>query len=122
MRLLLDQDVYAVTARFLNGLGHDIVLAGEAGLSRATDLEVLNKAREDRRILVTRDRDFGGLVFTEVVEAGVIYLKIGPTTVKSVHEELRRALEEHSEDQVRRAFVVVEPGRHRFRRHRASRD
>ena len=122
MRLLLDQDVYAVTARFLNGLGHDIVLAGEAGLSRATDLEVLNKAREDRRILVTRDRDFGGLVFTEVVEAGVIYLKIGPTTVNSVHQELRRALEEHSEDQVRRAFVVVEPGRHRFRRHRTSRD
>ena len=25
MKLLLDQDVYAVTARFLNDLGHDVV-------------------------------------------------------------------------------------------------
>ena len=28
MKLLLDQDVYAVTARFLRGLGHDVVTAG----------------------------------------------------------------------------------------------
>jgi len=25
MRFLLDQDVYAVTARFLAGLGHDVI-------------------------------------------------------------------------------------------------
>ncbi len=31
MRLLLDQDVYAITARFLRGLDHDIVTAADIG-------------------------------------------------------------------------------------------
>jgi predicted nuclease of predicted toxin-antitoxin system len=33
MKLLLDQDVYAATARFLSDLGHDTVPAAQVGLS-----------------------------------------------------------------------------------------
>ena len=39
MKLLLDQDVYAVTARFLNDLGHDVVPVARIGLSQAEDEE-----------------------------------------------------------------------------------
>lgn len=35
MKFLLDQDVYATTARFLSSLGHDVVLASQIGLSQA---------------------------------------------------------------------------------------
>ena len=38
MGFLLDQDVYAVTARFLRDCGHDVVTASELGLSRAIDI------------------------------------------------------------------------------------
>jgi hypothetical protein len=31
MRFLIDQDVYAVTIRFLSGLGHDVVTAAPLG-------------------------------------------------------------------------------------------
>ena len=41
MKLFLDQDVYAATARFLRGLGHDVVTASEAGSHRASDAELL---------------------------------------------------------------------------------
>lgn len=34
MRFLSDQDVYAVTVRFLRDLGHDVVTAAEFSLSR----------------------------------------------------------------------------------------
>jgi len=44
MRFLLDQDVYAATARHLTELGHDIVRVSEVGLSRATDEELLEIA------------------------------------------------------------------------------
>jgi len=37
MKFLLDQDVYALTTRFLRGLGHDVVTAAELGLARASD-------------------------------------------------------------------------------------
>jgi predicted nuclease of predicted toxin-antitoxin system len=116
MRLFLDQDVYAITARFLIGLGHDVVLAAQVGYSRADDWELLQLAQEQGRILVTRDRDFGGLVFVRGMQSGVVYLHILPSTQNAVHQELARVLVSHSEEDLMRAFVVIEPGRHRLRR------
>jgi len=59
MKFLLDQDVYAVTARFLSDLGHDVVPVAQVGLSQADDQDLLRMAQEQGRIFVTRDRDFG---------------------------------------------------------------
>ncbi|MFC2140805.1 hypothetical protein ACFLQP_00725 [Acidobacteriota bacterium] len=39
-----------------------------------------------------------------------------PATQNAVHEELKRLLKIYSEDELKKAFAVVEPGRHRFRR------
>ncbi|MBI4787605.1 MAG: DUF5615 family PIN-like protein [Chloroflexi bacterium] len=116
MKFLLDQDVYAATARFLSALGHDVVPVAKIGLSRAEDTDLLKVAREQDRIFVSRDRDFGGLVFVQDLGAGVIYLRMLPSTQNVVHQELERVLKEHSENELRQAFVVVEPGRHRFRK------
>ena len=116
MKLLLDQDVYAATARFLLDLGHDVVLVAGLGLSRAQDREILRVAQEQNRVLVTRDRDFGNLVFVRELGAGVIYLRIMPSTQNVVHAELERMLSLHTEEELAQAFVVVEPGGHRIRR------
>ena len=76
MRLLLDQDVYETTARFLVGLGHDVVRVAELGLCAASDEANLNRAAELGRLFVTRDRDYGNLVFVREIRTGVIYLRI----------------------------------------------
>jgi predicted nuclease of predicted toxin-antitoxin system len=115
MRFLLDQDVYAVTVRLLRDAGHDVLTAADIGASRALDETLLTTAHAQVR-LFTRDRDFGALVFVQGFEAGVIYLRVEPATVHAVHEELARVLESYTEEALRNAFVVVEPGRHRFRR------
>ena len=115
MRFLLDQDVYALTARFLRDLGHDVVTAAELGLARAPDTDLLTRAGQDKRLFVTRDKDFGGLVFVGHLGRGVIYLRITPSTVQATHEELKRVLQTHAESELASAFIVVEPGRHRFR-------
>ncbi len=116
MKLLLDQDVYAATARFLLDLGHDVVLVAGLGLSRAQDREILRVAQEQNRVLVTRDRDFGNLVFVRELSAGVIYLRVLPSTLNAVHAELERVLNLHTETELAQAFVVIEPGGHRVRR------
>ncbi|MEW6086702.1 MAG: DUF5615 family PIN-like protein [bacterium] len=116
MKFLLDQDVYAITARFLKELGHDVTCAADIGCSRSADSELLNIAKKQNRIFVTRDRDFGGLVFVKDLRTGVIYLRMLPSTLSEVHKELAKILQSHSEDELRMAFVVVEPGRHRFRK------
>jgi predicted nuclease of predicted toxin-antitoxin system len=116
MRFLLDQDVWAMTARLLRDTGHDVVTAASIGLAEAGDADLLTTARDQHRIFVTRDRDFGGLVFLRNFGTGVIYLRISPSTQNAVHQELFRVLQEHSEEELTKAFVVVEPGRHRFRK------
>ena len=117
MRFLTDQDVYAITNRFLSGLGHDVVTAAQLGLAQAEDLELLRVAQDQGRIFVTRDRDFGGLVFVLGSGAGVIYLRILPSNQNAVHAELERILTLYDEQELQASFVVIEPGRHRIRRH-----
>ena len=116
MKFLLDQDVYAVTARFLVGVGHDVVSSAEIGMSEADDEDLLQKAQEEGRIFITRDRDFGHLVFVKGFGAGVLYLRILPSNINGVHAELERVLKTYSETELRKAFVVIEPAAHRFRK------
>ena len=66
MKLLLDQDIYEVTARFLIGLEYDVVRVRELGMAQASDEENLKKALELNRVFVTRDRDYGNLVFVNI--------------------------------------------------------
>jgi len=116
MMFLVDQDVYAIIVRFLTDSGHDVVPVAQIGLSRASDTDLLGIAQEQNRIFVTRDRDFGGLVFVKGSGVGVIYLRVLPSTQNAVVKELERVLNSYTEEELRMAFVVVEPGRHRFRK------
>ena len=57
LRFLLDQDVYAATARHLADVGHDVVRAADLGLSRATDEELLMARRHWRRHSLSSARE-----------------------------------------------------------------
>lgn len=74
------------------------------------------RAHERDRTLVMRDRDFGRLVFAGGQAAGILFLRVTPSTQDAVHEELARVLEAYSQSELERAFVVVEPGQYRIRR------
>jgi Uncharacterized protein conserved in bacteria len=93
MRFLTDQDVWATTVRWLREAGHDVVTVASIGLAEASDADLLRVAHDQRRIFVTRDRDFGALVFAHDFGAGVIYLRMLPSTQNAVHQELERVLQ-----------------------------
>jgi len=116
MNLLIDQDVYAKTVLFLRKLEHDVATAAELDLSTATDNKLPETAHAAGRLFVTRDRDFGGLVFAKGLAAGVLYLRVLPANLEAVHAELQRVLGLYSQAELAEVFVVAEPGRHRVRR------
>lgn len=58
-RLLLDQMLKVQVAELLKADGHDAVRVSELGLARADDSEILQRAIESNRILLTVDGDFG---------------------------------------------------------------
>jgi predicted nuclease of predicted toxin-antitoxin system len=116
LKFLLDQDIYAGTLRFVQGLGHDVVSVSQLGLSQANDETLLRLAQEQGRIFVTRDRDFGNLVFVKVIETGVLYLRMTPATQNKVLDELERVLNKYSEQELLKSFVVIEVDGHRVRK------
>ncbi len=116
MRFLTDQDVYQVTVELLRKLDHDVQRASDVGLAQTSDVEILHAATQQRRILITRDKGFGSLVFLQHREhSGVILLRMTPSIASSVHRELERVLRVHPETELQSCFTVVEPGRHRVR-------
>ncbi|MEM7112997.1 MAG: DUF5615 family PIN-like protein [Chloroflexota bacterium] len=116
MKFLIDQDIYFSTVRFLRELGHDVVTAQELQKSRASDVTLLNLAQQTSRIFITRDRDFGRLVFLEQLGSGVLYLRIPYSKLHEGHQELARVLNQYTVQELGNAFVVIELGRHRFRK------
>lgn len=117
MKFLIDQDVYAVTIRFLRDMGHDVVPVAQIGLAQGEDEKLLRLAESQGRIFVTRDRDFGSLVFVKAIKTGVLYLRLTPATQNAVHRELERVLSAYPEEDLLQTFVVIEPGGHRIRKY-----
>ena len=62
MKFLLDQSLPRRAAAALRKEGYDALHAGECGLSRAPDEEILDWCRAHDRIVVTPDSDFPTLL------------------------------------------------------------
>lgn len=113
MNFLADESCAGPVIRALRDSGHDVLAISEFA-SGATDEEVLERALNEKRILITEDRDFGELVFARGrSSAGVILVRFHsrarrakPTTVVEAVAKLGSRL--------RDAFTVVEPGRVRI--------
>jgi len=57
-RILLDQGLPATAVMILRDSGWDAVHAREIGMHEASDLEILEYAARESRVIVTLDRDF----------------------------------------------------------------
>ena len=63
-RLLLDQGLPRSCVALLTRAGWDVIHISEIGMSRADDVEILQRARAEARICVTLDADFHSLLAT----------------------------------------------------------
>jgi predicted nuclease of predicted toxin-antitoxin system len=45
--------------------GHDLLTAKELGLQQASDEDLLKRAQGENRLLITRDKGFGGVGFSQ---------------------------------------------------------
>ena len=62
MRSLVEQCLSTDSASALTEAGHDVAHQRDVGIQRAKDLEVLDRARAEQRILVSADTDLGTLL------------------------------------------------------------
>jgi predicted nuclease of predicted toxin-antitoxin system len=77
MRFLADENLHAGLVAWLRSTGHDVVHAAET-LGGESDEVVLRRAREESRVVITDDKDFGDLVVhRRLSTAGVLLLRQG---------------------------------------------
>ena len=115
MRFLLDACAASRSLRaLLDDLGHDVVSALAVD-SRAADEALLAQARDEQRILVTADKDFGELVFVRRLPHPCIirFVDMRVTEQVTAMRELLDRQEAHLRDG---ALLVVSRGRLRVRR------
>ena len=81
MRLLLNENIPLASARVLQKSGHDVLAITEHAPG-ITDEAVLCLAKEEGRVVVTFDRDYGELIFYRglPVPMGVLYLRFLPSS------------------------------------------
>lgn len=113
MKLLLDTCVWGGVLGTLRDSGHYVVWAGNWPEDPG-DEEILAKAYQESRILITLDKDFGELAIVRgKPHSGIVRLVNLGARQQGV--ACRRVLELYKNDLQSRAIVTVEPGRVRIR-------
>lgn len=107
-RIYLDQMFSLHVAREFTKAGHDVVRASEYGQERADDKEILARAVQDRRILITLDEHFGDWVILPLDKHnGVIRLKINPATSDNALMLVGPFLKKHVSEEFRNHLVIL---------------
>ena len=115
MRFLVDECTGPAVAHWLAQHGHDVFSVYDDAPSISDD-EVVRRAYEEARILVTNDKDFGEKVYRERSQhRGVVLLRLDDERSANKIAVLRRLLNAYA-DQLEDRFVVATERRVRFSR------
>ena len=92
MKFITDENLGIQIPQYLKSLGYDVISAIDVALSKP-DIDILNIANKEKRILLTTDKDFGELVFKEgLIHSGVILLRLKDESVENKKKVLLRGL------------------------------
>jgi predicted nuclease of predicted toxin-antitoxin system len=113
LRFLADESCDFAVVRALRAKGYDVSAVGEK-TTRSVDRELIEQAYQEKRILITEDKDFGWLVYVNRAEmAGVILIRFPGKARSKLAEAITKLIQEKGEEIVNN-FVVVQPGQIRI--------
>ncbi|MFZ1883536.1 MAG: DUF5615 family PIN-like protein [Rhodoplanes sp.] len=114
MRWLIDECVDAALAADLRRSGHDVVELADLAPA-ATDDSVIELAKNESRLLLTEDKDFGELLFRRARHIpGIVLIRIDPQRRRLKSVRLRAAIDRLG-DRLFGRYTVVEHSRFRSR-------
>lgn len=113
MRFLVDECTGPAVARWLEERGHDVFLVYDDAPG-IEEIEGMRRAHEEKRILVTNDKDVGEKVYREgVPHCGILLLRLDNERSQHKIAVLRRLLQRY-DDRIPNQFVVATAEQVRF--------
>jgi predicted nuclease of predicted toxin-antitoxin system len=116
MKFLADMGISPRTVEKLRREGYDAVHLVEEGLEKLEDREILAKARNEGRIILTVDLDFGYLLAVSgAVLPSVVLFRLGNESREVIEEYLDDVLSQFSEELGAGAIISVKDDGFRVR-------
>ncbi len=116
MRFLADMGISPQSVTFLQSLGHDAEHLHAQGLERLEDSAILGKAREEGRILLTHDLDFGELISASGARLpSIVVFRLRNMKPERVNRYLESIVSQHRELLEQGAIISVTEGQVRAR-------
>ena len=117
MRFLVDLNMSPITVSLFNDMGHDAIAVKDVMPPSSPDTDIVAKAVEENRVVVTMDSDIPSLIAeSHSAEPSVIFIRISNQPVEVVNRALTRALPDIYDDLSFGAIVVIGLVRQRIRR------
>lgn len=117
MKLLLDQGLPRSAAALLTAEGLDALHAGDIGLSTADDTQIIQKGRDDGRIVVTLDADFHSiLALSGSSSPSIIRIRIEGLHAREVSKLILSVVKQCRMDLESGAMISIHPDRIGIRR------
>jgi predicted nuclease of predicted toxin-antitoxin system len=116
MKFITDVSIPTAVVEPLRGSGHNVVRARDLQMERADDADIMARARDEGRIVVTHDVDFGDLLAASGDRLpSVIVLRVRAGLPALQAKRLAAALDRYSLELEHGALAVVTAGRVRLR-------
>ncbi len=119
LAVLLDENVSPAIAGFLRGKRADwnVLHVYDLDLGGSSDSALFERAQQLRAVVITFDEDFADTrMYPAGTHAGVIRLRLWPTTNEEVENALGRLLESTPDEWISGSLIVIDRQRIRIRR------
>ncbi len=106
MQFIVDESAGVAVVEYLRSIGQDVLAVGET-MRQADDTDILARAVDEGRILITNDKDFGELVFRSGrAHPGVLLLRLRNEASANRVRVVRSVIQRYA-DRLPNHFVVA---------------
>jgi predicted nuclease of predicted toxin-antitoxin system len=105
MKFLADANTPGLLVETLTSSGHEVFWA--YSVPRTPDIDLIEKAAHERRVVITFDKDFGELVFRRGHSVGVVLIRLRETSMQATVVLVMELVESEKEN-LHRLFCVIE--------------
>ena len=116
MKFLADMGISHSTIVWLRKQDFDVLHLREEGLHKLPDFDIIRKAQNEKRIVLTCDLDFGDIMAASGGTCpSVIIFRLEDQSPANVTRRLEQVLKESSQSLERGAIISVDEKKHRVR-------